>query len=66
MASIQIHEIETPIEDLSDDVAGNITGSGFLGDQLEVFLRQLFLFVRETLQDCASGAIDPSVCDDIL
>ncbi len=26
MASIQIHEIETPIEDLSYDVAGNITG----------------------------------------
>ncbi|MGK7936508.1 MAG: hypothetical protein AB4206_12035 [Xenococcaceae cyanobacterium] len=69
MARIQIHEIspaETPMEYLSDDVAGNITGGGFLGEQLQLFLEKLFDFVLTTLKGCASGDIDPGVCDRII
>ena len=54
------------MEDLSYDVAGNITGGGFLTEALQLFLAQLFDFVLTTLKGCASGDIDPGVCDDIL
>ena len=48
MASIQIHEIETPIEDLSYDVAGNITG----GVDLDALFRQIF----QTIDKIIDGA----------
>ncbi len=58
MASIQIHEIETPMEDLSYDVAGNITGGG-IGELLD----SVFDLVRDVLAFCKdSGAEDPVVC----
>lgn len=51
MASIQIHDIhpaETPMEDLSYDVAGEIQG-GFTPNQLQ-FLRDFYAFFIQLLQ----------------
>ena len=53
MASIQIREIETPMEELSYDASGNITG-GFNAEDLSILIQQILDFsgdtVRETLQ----------------
>ncbi|MGK7936507.1 MAG: hypothetical protein AB4206_12030 [Xenococcaceae cyanobacterium] len=68
MASIQILEIspvETPMEDLSDDATGNITG-GFLGEQLDVFLDKLYAFVQDVLGGCNDGTYDSEICDRII
>ena len=64
MASIQILEIspaETPIEDLSYDVAGNVTGGGLVRD----ILFETFDFVRDVLKETfgfCSEAVDPQAC----
>ena len=62
MASIQIHEIETPIEDLSYDEAVNINGGG-LFDTLGDFYDTVRTLVTETYAFCAeNGAEDPAGC----
>ena len=62
MASIQIHEIETPMEDLSYDVAGNITGGG-LFDTIEDFLATVRLIVTETYAFCTENAAPGEAVD---
>ena len=67
MASIQILELrpaETSIEDLSDDVAGNITGGGFL-EQVGLIIERLILFAETVTELCASGALPVEICDEI-
>ncbi len=61
MASIQIREIETPIEDLSYDVAGNIVGGGFW-DTVRGIVQDVFNFCSaevppEEKADCAESLI---------
>ena len=54
MASIQIHEIETPMEDLSYDVSGNITGGGFFGKVLDL--------VKDVFKECQRVSANPLEC----
>ena len=65
MAGIQILEIETPIEDLSYDVAGNITGG--LLEQLGLYARTVIQTVFEECQklypDDPEQALD---CTELL
>ncbi len=60
MASIQVLEIspaEIPIEDLSYDVAGNITG-GFLDQLAAEVIRAVFIECRITYPDNPEQAVD--------
>ena len=60
MASIQVLEIETPIEDLSYDVAGNITG-GLLdqfGQYVRTIIQTVFEECRTTYPDNPEQALD--------
>lgn len=62
MASIQILELspaETPMEDLSYDITGNIAGGGFVRDLVD----QAFGLVRDVLAFCRdAGSEDPVLC----
>ena len=61
MASIQVLEIspaETPIEDLSYGVAGNITGGGFLDQLAAEVIRAVFIQCRITYPDNPDQAVD--------
>ncbi|MDJ0576571.1 MAG: hypothetical protein QNJ65_15560 [Xenococcaceae cyanobacterium MO_234.B1] len=67
MASIQILEIspvETPMKDLSYDVAGNVTGAGFLED-VSMLIDKVLDFATMVTELCASGALPPEICDRI-
>ena len=68
MASFQIIDLETPIEDLSSDVAGNITGGGTLRDAIAFsnkLREETFALVQKSLDICVA---DPEcqVADLIL
>ena len=65
MASIQVLEIspaETPIEDLSYDVAGNIAGG--LGEFVAEVIRAVFIECRITYPDNPEQAVDCT--EDVL
>ena len=62
MASIQILELspaETPMEDLSYDITGNIAGGGFIRD----LVSESFGLVRDVLDFCRdAGSENPVMC----
>ena len=62
MAKIQILELspaETPMEDLSYDITGNITGGGVIGD----LIRGTFDLINRVLDICeATGSENPLQC----
>ena len=68
MARIQISElssVETQMEDLSYDVAGNIAGGGFLSE-VGSLIDQLLVFATLVTELCSTGALNPEICDRIF
>ena len=68
MASFQIIDLETPIEDLSSDVAGNITGGSALTDLIAFsnnLREETFALVRKALDLCVENP-ECQVADLIL
>ncbi|MDJ0576570.1 MAG: hypothetical protein QNJ65_15555 [Xenococcaceae cyanobacterium MO_234.B1] len=59
-----VFNVETPMEDLSYDVASNVTGAGFLGE-VGLLIDKLLDFATLVTELCASGALSQEICDRI-
>ena len=68
MVSIQVLElpsVESPMEDLSYDVAGNISG-GFVTDFLERFYDRYFAFLENIYTTCLEAGGTAAECRETL
>ena len=72
MARIQILEIsptETPMEDLSYDMTGNITGGSlgsFIRELVLGAIKESFDLIRDLYTDCIEAGGDPAECLEAL